>query len=162
MVGSFALIVFLNCQLITVLKGAFHYVFLIPTYINIFMIYSICNIHDCTWGNRPDSLSHEEKERLEEFEEFRTRWAVIWGISNVILIYALLFTAQANDISTKYFMTGFFFFAAFLLSIRMIGGFLYFFSESCKKSIKERYEVKPTSIYNRGTTHIVFNNSISN
>ena len=77
-VVSFALIVILNCEVWSIFKGAFHYIFLMPTYVNIFLIYSICNVHDCTWGNRPDALSAEEKDRLEEFEEFRTRCCIIW------------------------------------------------------------------------------------
>lgn len=43
----------------TILRGIAQFLFLTPTYVNIFLIYAICNIHDCTWGNRPDQLSKE-------------------------------------------------------------------------------------------------------
>ena len=29
------------------------YVLLLPTFINIMQIYSMCNLHDISWGNRP-------------------------------------------------------------------------------------------------------------
>lgn len=69
----FALNTVCHCATLTILKGVFHFIFLSPSYVNMFLIYAICNIHDCTWGNRPDQQSDEEKARLEEFEEFRTR-----------------------------------------------------------------------------------------
>ena len=50
---GFAVIVILNCEILTILTGVLHYIMLIPTYINVFLIYSICNVHDCTWGIDP-------------------------------------------------------------------------------------------------------------
>lgn len=34
------------------LKGCVHFILMSPTYINMFFIYSFCNLHDCTWGTR--------------------------------------------------------------------------------------------------------------
>ena len=79
---GFAIIVILNCEVVNVTTKCLHYIALIPTYINIFMIYSICNVHDCTWGNRPDQLTLEEKDRKDEFEEFRAKWVLIWILCN--------------------------------------------------------------------------------
>lgn len=33
--------------------GLVSYIFLIPTFVNIMTIYSMCNLHDVSWGNRP-------------------------------------------------------------------------------------------------------------
>lgn len=61
--------------------------FMTPTYINVLIMYSICNIHDCTWGNRPDELRDIERARQSEFMAYRSKWVVIWVFSNVIFAY---------------------------------------------------------------------------
>jgi chitin synthase len=33
--------------------GLIAYLFMMPTFINIFQIYAMCNLHDISWGNRP-------------------------------------------------------------------------------------------------------------
>ena len=35
--------------------------FMLPTYMNIFIIYSFCNVHDVTWGTRDSNLINNEK-----------------------------------------------------------------------------------------------------
>ncbi|KAJ3323495.1 Chitin synthase, class 1 [Boothiomyces sp. JEL0866] len=35
------------------------YLFLLPTYINIFMVYSFCNLHDVSWGTKGDNKIEE-------------------------------------------------------------------------------------------------------
>lgn len=95
--GLFLLTMVINCAVVTVMRGILQFVFMIPTYINVFLIYSICNIHDCTWGNRPDSLTSEEKNRIEEFEHFRARWVLIWAIFNSSFAYALNSLDKESD-----------------------------------------------------------------
>ena len=34
---------------------------MLPTYMNIFIIYSFCNVHDVTWGTRDSNLINNEK-----------------------------------------------------------------------------------------------------
>ena len=43
------------CQIkiLRFIKGVFYLIFLSPTYVIIFGIYSAANIHDVTWGSRP-------------------------------------------------------------------------------------------------------------
>lgn len=133
---AFAVIIILNCEIWTIAKGVFHYIFLIPTYVNIFLIYSICNVHDCTWGNRPDALSSDEKNRLEEFEEFRTRWAIIWVLSNSGFAYGMGELDKKSDIYSFYFIAGISGSGIAILILRVVGGILYFFIECCKKKMK--------------------------
>ena len=33
--------------------GLFCYLFMLPTFINVMQVYSMCNLHDISWGNRP-------------------------------------------------------------------------------------------------------------
>ncbi|KAJ3293691.1 Chitin synthase, class 1 [Borealophlyctis nickersoniae] len=37
------------------ITSMFQYLFLLPTYINIFMIYAFCNLHDVSWGTKGDN-----------------------------------------------------------------------------------------------------------
>ncbi|OMJ92142.1 hypothetical protein SteCoe_5130 [Stentor coeruleus] len=133
---SFAAIIILNCETWLILKGVFHYIFLIPTYVNIFLIYSICNVHDCTWGNRPDALSNDEKNRLEEFEEFRTRWAIIWALCNSGFAYGMGELDKQSTIYSFYFLAAISGSGIGILILRVLGGILFVFIECCKKKLK--------------------------
>lgn len=50
--GVFVIASALYCCIIEVLKGYIQFMMMMPTYVNIFVIYAICNIHDVTWGSR--------------------------------------------------------------------------------------------------------------
>lgn len=133
--GFFALIVMVNCEIISVLKGVLHYVFLIPTYVNIFFIYSICNVHDCTWGNRPDKLTPEELERIEEFEEFRTRWAIFWVLCNSGIAYlAFWIYKQDNQVSFS-MIAGITITGISIIILRGVGGLVYLITESFQEKM---------------------------
>lgn len=132
--GLFALITLFNCQVLTVIRGAIHYIFMIPTYINILLIYAICNTHDCTWGNRPDALKKDELEKLESFERFRARWTSIWILCNGIFAFFILSALSGASINTKvnYFIgvgAG----GIGVLVVRIFGGMLYLLIEFCKR-----------------------------
>ncbi|CAG9324058.1 unnamed protein product [Blepharisma stoltei] len=89
--GMFTLNVLLNNAILPILRGIVLFLFLTPTYVNIFNIYAICNIHDCTWGNRPQELNNDERERLSDYQAFRTRWLVIWVLTNTFFAYCINF-----------------------------------------------------------------------
>ena len=152
---GFGLIVVLNCQMLTVASGALHYILLIPTYINIFMIYSICNVHDCTWGNRPDALNSDEKQRLEEFEEFRARWVVIWVFCNSLFAYVM--SAASENVSTN----AYYYFLALsgtgmgILMIRVIGGLIYLCCECCEKRMKVKGVVASSRRKDSSMGHLI-------
>jgi cellulose synthase/poly-beta-1,6-N-acetylglucosamine synthase-like glycosyltransferase len=135
--ACFGLGILAHCATMTILKGLFHYLFLTPTYVNIFLIYSICNINDCTWGNRPDLLSAEEKKRIEEFEEFRTRWLIVWVLCNTG--YVAMIQSIVNTSSGDYYIYGLAFLGISIVLLRFCGSIMYLFHESCcKKKIVQR------------------------
>ena len=146
--GMFALVVVLNCEVITVLKGILHYVFLIPTYVNIFFIYSICNVHDCTWGNRPDSLTAEEKDRFEEFEEFRTRWTIIWALCNSGFAYAMSTLNDLDNSASFLILSGIAATGISIMILRAIGGIVYLVVECIKnkKYLSSNLSIKRNSL----------------
>lgn len=147
--ASFGLIVILNCETWTILKGVAHYIFLIPTYVNIFLIYSICNVHDCTWGNRPDALNADEKERLEEFEEFRTRWAIIWALCNSGFAYGMGALDAQNDSLSFGFLAVLAGVGIAILILRVVGGVIYLLVEACKKEMKANVNVPMPEVRRR-------------
>ena len=136
-----------HCATMTIVKGIMHYLFLTPTYVNIFLIYSICNIHDCTWGNRPDLLTMEEKLRIEEFEEFRTRWIIIWVLCNGG--YVVMLTSIQTTSSGYLYIYALALLAVSIVLLRFCGSLLYLVQENCCKrklsNRKKDNKVVPTS-----------------
>ena len=47
------------------LLGLLSLSFLAPTYVNIFSVYSIFNVHDVTWGNRPTIMTEKFKKETK-------------------------------------------------------------------------------------------------
>lgn len=135
-IASYTIIIILSWETATIFKNVFHYLFLVPTYIHIFLIYSICNVHDCTWGNRPDTLSDEEKSRLEEFEDFRSRWAIIWALSNSGFAYFICWLDEYEKACSFYFLAVVSGMAFAILIPKTICGVLYIFIEYFKKTLK--------------------------
>lgn len=141
-VAIFLITTVVNCASVTILKGIGHYLFLTPTYVNIFLIYAICNTHDCTWGNRPDLLTQEEKNRLEEFEEFRTKWTIVWVLCNsafATFLQALSGTSQGQWYVYSIGMIG-----LAILLLRFTGAMLYLVHEGCcKRKLPKLSDKKP-------------------
>ena len=57
-VGSYIIPIILNIcsiDIIPTVMGLISYLFLAPTYVNLFVIYAFANIHDVSWGNRPST-----------------------------------------------------------------------------------------------------------
>ena len=132
--GGFMLTVILNGAVMTVMLGFPYYILLIPTYVNIFFTYAICNIHDCTWGNRPDTLTADEIQRLGEFEESRAKWVIMWTFSNSLFNYAIL--SIKDNSAYEYYLFGIIGINLGLLFMRVAGGVIYVLHECCKKSGK--------------------------
>ncbi|KAJ3123176.1 Chitin synthase, class 2 [Physocladia obscura] len=54
--GVYVFASFLHMDIIHCILCTGQYMFLLPTYVNIFMVYSFCNIHDVTWGTKGDNV----------------------------------------------------------------------------------------------------------
>jgi chitin synthase len=139
----FSIVPLLHCQVCLILRNILHFLLMTPSYVNIFIIYAMCNTNDCTWGNRPDNPTREEIQRRDAFERFRTVWLIVWAISNAVFGYFLNFledtnTKSADDVGYQY-IYAVAFIGVFILSIRFAGALLYFFSEGfcADKGMKE-------------------------
>ena len=74
--------------------------YLIPTYIIIMVIYSITNISDITWGNRPDKadithLTSAQRRTDEIYKAFRTKVLISWMLLNLIMARIIIGFTQA-------------------------------------------------------------------
>ena len=74
---------------------------MLPTFMNIFLIYSFCNVHDVTWGTRDSSLINNEKAQygsfvtvvaslLSRYKRFRSRFVVFWAAVNFVYAGGIL------------------------------------------------------------------------
>ena len=124
-----------------VLKGSIHFIAMTPTYVNIFLIYAICNIHDCTWGTRPDDMKEEERKKKEEFEAFRAKWVLVWLLCNVAFGYnlnAIDNEDNSGDGDNFIFIYIIALIGMGILIIRFIGGMLYLLQEFCRSCTKKK------------------------
>jgi hypothetical protein len=127
----FVVIILLHWKsaVIPVAKGAFFFVFMIGTYVNVLMIYAICNIHDCSWGNRPDKMTIEEKKVENEYRNDRTRWVLVWVFCNGAFAYFLNLISSSGGTASQGFINILALTAYFIVGIRFIGGVLYVLDE---------------------------------
>jgi len=131
----FSVVPLLHCQVCLILRNIIHFLLMTPSYVNIFIIYAMCNTNDCTWGNRPDKPSREETQKRDDFERFRTVWLIVWALSNAIFGYFLNFLedteeSSADEVGYKY-IYAVAFIGVFILSIRFAGALIFFFTEGC-------------------------------
>ncbi|CAG9335225.1 unnamed protein product [Blepharisma stoltei] len=137
----------INCSFKSIFRGIFQYIFLTPTFINVFLIHAMCNLHDCTWGTRPDNPTEKEKENEEDFKIFRTYWLMIWVFTNTGFAYALNFLHKNNKGEGYVYAmaaAGF-----FILLVRFLGGIVYIIQEWFYdiKSLKSPIKKKENSIF---------------
>lgn len=95
-IGNLILLIMNDC-FFKVCMGIVQLLLMTPTFINIFTIYSICNIHDCSWGNRPETMTKEERDRMEDFEKFRTKWVASWAVTNLLIAVSITNLSEIED-----------------------------------------------------------------
>jgi len=90
------------------------YMFLLPSYVNILMMYAMCNLHDVTWGTKGDNgavknlggakkvKSDDGKEMMEvELPTAREDIERLWNASRSALKMKLPLEKQHRDAVTK-------------------------------------------------------------
>jgi hypothetical protein len=128
--GSYAVPLILHCgelSVIDFLKGIVYLIFLSPTYINIISLYSICNIHDISWGSRPagDDVSKASKRDINmsiDYKNYRSQFLVVWAASNASIGFIVVLISRSGQQSYL------FFFAAILtvmIGFKLICSFLH-------------------------------------
>ena len=120
--------------------GLLAYLLLIPMFSNIFSIYSMCNLHDISWGNRPttdtggteafSSSSKIQKETEMNYKAYRANFLFLWFCANGAYFVAMLQIAESGDdniVNTNDFsvLDGFSLYLAGVVVFRFFFGFLY-------------------------------------
>ena len=94
------------------LIGMFTYIFMLPTFINIMAIYSMCNLHDISWGNRPSAaaamaqvsaVAKQQAELDKDYKMFRVNFVAYWVVGNVLWV---LFLTIISNIHTTHLNDG--------------------------------------------------------
>lgn len=58
--ASYALSALIHGELPATASAFVQYMFMLPTYVNMFTIFSFCNMHDISWGTKEGNLQHEK------------------------------------------------------------------------------------------------------
>ena len=127
----FFLVSLLNWEMWECFKGFFHFLVLTPSYVNIFLMYAICNIHDVSWGSRNVRLTQDEIDQKENFELFRTKWCIIWVLSNCIFAY---FFNKLDQEGGRGYINTISVVVLALVLVRFMGSFIFWTLSLCNKT----------------------------
>ena len=124
---SYVLPILINFRRVSVFKyvfGAITLLYLTPTYIIIMVIYAICNIHDISWGNRPDTAeakqeSAKQRRTEEVFKAYRTKALLLWIILNTVISMLVIDLSSSDDGQESEFIIFFAIFSAFVIWVRL-------------------------------------------
>lgn len=100
------------------IKGIIYVTYLSPTYVNIFTIYSISNIHDVTWGSRPTTEGNAVERNTEKkkdglYKDFRSKFLIFWCIVNILIGFCIITLFRSGKLELI------FYFAVFLLVVML-------------------------------------------
>ena len=79
-------------------------IFFSPMYINVFIIYSMANLHDISWGNR-ETDSKKSMETKKNLEQFRALYLIVWISLNTVYGYAIIYITRNGQRMYILFLT---------------------------------------------------------
>ena len=141
------------------LLGLLSYIILLPVFTNVMMVYSMCNLHDISWGNRPsvssgtDALSSNAKKQQElkaNYQVFRVNFLACWILMNAVfaLVLETTYTASVDDTKTYYindgkmqFITVFALFMSGIVVYRVGFALIHLFKFKTISNISRKYKV---------------------
>ena len=136
--------------------GLLAYILMIPMFVNVFSIYSFCNLHDVSWGNRPttsgtgteafSASAAIQQKTQHNFEEFRANVLFVWICMNGAYFYIVLRLTGSNDptlVNDGSFgpLQGFTMFLAFIVVFRVFFAAIYVCKWKWRYNFDERYKV---------------------
>ena len=87
--------------------GLISYLILIPMFSNVFSIYSMANLHDISWGNRPTTAStgmegisakaNVQKETQINYKAYRANFLFLWFCANGAYFVLVLRLGESGD-----------------------------------------------------------------
>jgi hypothetical protein len=135
--------------------GLICYMLLIPMFSNVFTIYSMCNLHDISWGNRPETTGQEaftesakqQATTKSNYEVFRSTVLFMWIACNAAYFFVVLNLPSSNDpefINNGSFawLQGFTCMLASIVVFRMFFSALYILRWKCRFCCDKQYSVQ--------------------
>ena len=144
LVGVYLVPYILNCfkiNFFTYWIGVFMLLFLSPLYINIFIIYSMCNLHDISWGNR-DTNHKNANDTQKALEQFRALYLIIWLSLNTIYGYGLIYL---NDTGDSIYVLSLSILVSLVIVLKLICSVIHVLYDCCsrfkvRRKVRERVE----------------------
>ncbi|OMJ95958.1 hypothetical protein SteCoe_512 [Stentor coeruleus] len=121
----------LNKSFISAIKGIPLFVFMTGTYVNMFIIYAICNINDFSCSKRQGKIIKDEKKFMYEHRHERTIWLILWIFCNGAFAYFLNFINSSGGNVSRAFIDIIALVVYFVVGVKFIGGLIYVFDEWC-------------------------------
>jgi MFS family permease len=128
LVGSYVippLFNFFRMSLIKYFFGVIILLFLLPTYVNIIIIYSMANLHDVSWGNRATDDKNGEMTR-RNLEQFRALYLMVWIAMNAVYGYAIIYITETGQ---TYYILALTIVVSGQVMIKLVAAIIYFFYE---------------------------------
>lgn len=94
---SYVLIAIVNPFAIdTVTFCVIHYLYYMPTYLHIMVVYAFCRIDDLSWGTK-GAHDAEESNKSKEYKDFKVNFVSTWLMVNAILSYIIVVLMSNYD-----------------------------------------------------------------
>ena len=122
--GFYLLIALVNPQTIkTITFCVPHYLYYMPTYLHIMVVYAFCRIDDLSWGTKGAHTS-DPTGKTKEYKDFKVEFVSTWLMSNAIISYiVIVVTSDPNN--QDVFLTVLIFFITMLVSVKAFFAFIY-------------------------------------
>ena len=136
--------------------GLISYLILIPMFTNIFSIYSMANLHDISWGNRPTTASSGteafsakadvQKETQINYKAYRANFLFLWFCANGLYFVVVLELGQSGDQDevndgTFTVLDGFSMYLAGVVIFRVIFATLYVIKWQIRYNFNQKYKI---------------------
>ena len=139
------------------MSGFLSYIILMPMFITIFSIYSMTNLHDVSWGNRPDAgtagmeavsehVKLQEKAKME-YKVYRSNFSLFWFCANGAYYIFVIVLTQSTTTDAYYsgqitYLDIFTMYLGTLVSFRSFFGLLYVIKWNYRYSNCPEFKIK--------------------
>jgi cellulose synthase/poly-beta-1,6-N-acetylglucosamine synthase-like glycosyltransferase len=172
-VGIYFFSAILYGELVSILLSFSQYWAMIPTFTVIFPIFSMCNVHDISWGTRNiefvpvgeelNAQLQEQKRMLElekestrtKFLYFRRSVVLSWILCNSALI--LVFSMMKSQIPSTSFLFVIFCVVLFVNGSRAFGSLFYWLSKLFTR-VEEKDQNRVDQMQHKNLRHVLINN----
>ncbi len=122
--GFYVLITIVNPPSIkTVVFCVPHYLYYMPTYLHIMVVYAFCRIDDLSWGTK-GAHTTDPTNKSKEYKDFKVAFVSTWLLSNTVIAYIVI-VVTSNPDNQDIFLTVLIFFITMLVSIKAFFAFIY-------------------------------------